>query len=49
MVEVDGVGLNDVGAVCCSGVDVLVDLAGIQRCVVVVADGKGNDVGSWWL
>ena len=46
MVAVDGVSLKDVGVVCCSGVDILVDLAGIKRCVVVVADGEGNDVGS---
>ncbi len=49
MVEVDGVGLEYVGVVGCGGVYVLVDLAGIGRCVVVVADGKENDVGSWRL
>jgi hypothetical protein len=49
VVEVDRVGLKDVDAVGCSGVDVLVDLAGIKRYVVVVADGERNDVGSWWL
>ena len=49
MVEVDRVSLKDVDAVGCSWVDVLVDLTGIERCVVVVADGEGNDVGSWWL
>ena len=49
MVEVDAVDLKDVGAVCWSGVDVLVDLAGIKRCVVVFADGEGDDVRCWWL
>jgi hypothetical protein len=46
VVEVDRVDIKDVGAICCSGLDVLVDLAGIKRCVVVVAGGEGNDVGS---
>jgi hypothetical protein len=49
MVEVDGVGLQNVAAIGCSGVDVFVDLAGVKRCVVVVADGEGNDIGSRWL
>ena len=46
MVEVDGVGLEDVAAVGCRGVDVSVDFAGVERCVVVIADGEGDDVGS---
>ena len=49
VVEVDGVGLKYVGAVGCGRIYVLVDLAGIERCIVVVADGKGHDVGSWQL
>ena len=49
MVEVDRVGLKYVGAVGCGGIDVLVDLAGIEWCVMVVANGEGNDVGSLWL
>ena len=49
MVEVDRVGLKDVDAVGCSWVDVLVDLVGIERCVVVVADGDGDGVGGRWL
>ncbi len=49
MVEVDRVDLKYVGAVGCGGIDVLVDLADIKRCVVVVADGERNDVGGWWL
>ena len=49
VVEVDGIGLKDVDAVSCNWVDVLVDLAGIERCVVEDADGEGNDLGSWWL
>ena len=40
MVEVDGVFLEDVVAVGCRGVYVLVEFAG----VVVVADGEGNRV-----
>jgi hypothetical protein len=46
MVEVDGVGLEDVAAVGCRGVDVFVDFAGVERCVVVIADGEGDGVGS---
>jgi hypothetical protein len=49
VVEADKVGLKYVGAVSCGRIDVLVDPAGIERCVVVVADGEGIDVGSWWL
>ena len=49
MVEVDRVGLKYVDAVGCGRIYFLVDLAGIKRCVTVVADGEGNDVGSWWL
>ncbi len=49
MVEVDGVGLEYVGVVGCGGVYVFVDLAGIERCVVVVANGEGNDVVGWGL
>ena len=49
MVEVDGVGLQTVVANACRGVDVFVNLAGVKRCVVEVADGEGNDVGSRWL
>ena len=49
MVEVDGVSLQNFGAIGCSGVDVFVNLAGVKRCVVVVADGEGDDVGGRWL
>ncbi len=49
VVEVDRVGLKDVDAVGSSGIDVIVDFAGIERCVVVIADGKGDGVGCWWL
>ena len=49
MVEVDGFGFKYVGVVGCGGVYVLVDLAGIERCVVVVTNGEGNDVGGWRL
>ena len=46
MVEVDGFGLENVAAIGCRGVDICVDLAGVKRCVVVIADGEGDDVGS---
>ncbi len=46
VVEVDGVGLEDIGAVGCRGVDVFVGFAGVERCVVVIADGEGDGVGS---
>ena len=46
MVEVDGVGFEDVDAISCRGVDVFVDFAGVERCVVVIADGEGDDVDS---
>jgi hypothetical protein len=49
MVEVDEVGLQNVVAIGCSGVDVFVNLAGFKLCVVVVADGEGNDIGSRWM
>ena len=49
MVEVNGVGLKNVGAAGRSRVDVLVDLPGVEWCVVVVADGEGDCVGGWWL
>ncbi len=45
MVAVDGVGVNYVGAGCCSGVDVLVELAGVEGDVIVTADGEGDGVG----
>ena len=31
------------------GVDVLVDLVGVERGVVKVADGEGDDIYSRWL
>ena len=49
MVDVDGVGLKYVGVVICGGVYVLVDPGSIERCVVLVANGEGNDVGGWRL
>ena len=49
MVEVDGVSLEDCGAVGCSWVDILVDLPGVERCVVKVAYGEGDGVGIRWL
>jgi hypothetical protein len=45
VVDVDGVGLQNVVAIGCRGVDVFVDLAGVKRRVVVIADGEGNGVG----
>ena len=46
MVEVDGVDIENVIAICCQGVDVLVEFAGIEGGVVVTADGEGDGVGS---
>ena len=45
MVEVDGVGVEDVVAICCQGVDVLVKFAGIQGGVIETADDEGDGVG----
>jgi hypothetical protein len=49
VVEVDRIGLEDVDAVGCGGVDVLVDLSSIEWRVVVFADGDGDGVGGRWL
>ena len=49
MVEVDGVSLEDGVAVGCCWVDILVDLPGVERCVVKVAYGEGDGVGIRWL
>jgi hypothetical protein len=46
MVDVDGVGLENVVAVGCRGVDVFVDFSGVERCVVVTPDCKGVDIDS---
>ncbi len=48
MVDVDEVGLQNIVAVGCRGVEVVVELAGVERCVVVISNGDGNDVGSRW-
>ena len=45
MVEVDGIGVQDVGVVSCCGIHVLVELAGIEGGVVVIADSEGDGVG----
>ena len=44
LVEVDRVGVDDVVAVGCHGVDVIVDFAGVDGGVMVVAGGEGDDV-----
>ena len=44
VVEVDGVSVKDVVAVGCCGVDVLVDFAGVEGGVMVVADGEGDNL-----
>ena len=46
MVEVYRVGLENVVAVGCRGVDIFVDFAGVERCVMVIADGERDGVGS---
>ena len=49
MVKVDGVGLEDIVAIRCSGIHDLAKFAGIERGVVKVADdGEGNDICGWW-
>ena len=42
IVEVDGISLEKFVAVCCRGIDVLVDFAGVERGVVEVANGEGD-------
>ena len=42
MVEVDGVSVEDVVAVGCRGVDVLVEFAGVEGGIVVVPDCEGD-------
>ena len=49
VVKVDRVGVQDIGAVGCRRVDSLIDLSGIERCVVVIADCDGYGVVGWWL
>ena len=49
VVEVDGVSVENVVAVSCREVDVFVDFADVEWGVVVIADGKGDDVSSSWL
>ena len=44
MVEVDGVGVKDVVAIGHCGVHVLVEFAGAEGGVVVVADSEGDRV-----
>ena len=48
MVEVDGILFEDVVAIHCSGIDVLVELAGDEWGVVKVADGEGYGVCGRW-
>jgi hypothetical protein len=44
VVEIDGVSVEDVVAVGCRGVDILVEFASIEGGVVAVADGEGDGV-----
>ena len=46
MVKVYGAGLENVVTVGCRGVDIVVDFEGIERCVVLIADGERDGVGS---
>jgi hypothetical protein len=46
MVEVYGVGLENAVAVGCCGVDICANFAGVERCVMVIADGEGDGVGA---
>ena len=48
MVEVDRVCLENVVTIHCSGVDVLVEFAGVERGVITVADCEGNGICGRW-
>ena len=48
VVEVDVILFKDIVAIHCSGVDVLVELAGVERGAVKVADGEGYCVCGGW-
>ena len=48
MVEVDRVGLEHVVALCCRGIDVLINFAGVERGFVKVADSEGYGVCGRW-
>ena len=49
MVGEDGVSFEDVVAVCCIEIYVLVELAGVERGVVEVANVEENCMLSRWL
>jgi len=44
--EVYGVGLNNVVAVGCRVVDIFVEFAGVERSIMVIANGEGGGVSS---
>ncbi len=46
--QVIGIDLEDVAAVLCSRVTILVESAGVERVVVKVADGEGYGVRGRW-
>ena len=46
MIKVYGVGLENAVAVGCHGVDIFVEFARVERCVMVIANGEGDGVGS---
>ena len=46
MVEVYGVGLENVVAVGCRGVESFIELAGVERSVMVISNGERDGVGS---
>ena len=48
MVEVDRVGLKNVVADYCRGIDILVNFAGVERGVVKVVDSEGYGVCGRW-
>ena len=48
VVKVEGVCFEDVVAIHCGGVNVLVDSAGVERGVVKVADDEGYGVCGRW-
>ena len=46
MAEVYGVGLKNVVAVGCRRVDIFLEFAGVERSVMVIANGEGDGVDS---
>ena len=48
MVQVDGVSLEDVVAIHCSRLNIIVEPAGVERGVVKFADDEVNGISGQW-